>query len=45
MALPGIHVAIHTEELLLSAGPRQMEEARRLWGSVFEVVHLGVEDP
>ena len=35
----------HTEELLLSAGPRQMEEARRLWGSVFEVVHLGVEDP
>ena len=57
MAIPGVHVAVHTEELLLSAGvwmdfsrhintlvlAGQMDEARQLWGSVFKVVHLGVD--
>ena len=57
MAIPGIHVAVHTEEQLLSAGAwmdfsqyvttlvlaGRMDEARVLWGSVFEVVHLGVD--
>ena len=57
MAVPGIHVAVHSEERLLSAGAwlnfsqhvntlllaGRMEEARTLWGSVFEIVHLGVD--
>ena len=57
MAIPGIHVAVHAEEQLLSAGAwmdfsqyvttlvlaGRMDEARVLWGSVFEVVHLGVD--
>ena len=51
MAIPGIHVAIHTEERLLYFSQHistlvlanQMDEARQLWGSVFEVVHLAVD--
>ena len=57
MAVPGIHVAVHTEEPLLSAGAwmdfsqhvntlvlgGRLDEARTLWESVFEIVHLGVD--
>ena len=54
MSIPGIYVAVHTEERLLSAGAwiqhintlvfaGQMDEARQLWGSVVEVAHLGVD--
>ena len=57
MAVPGIHVAVHTEERLLSAGAWldfsqyvnilvlacRMDEARALWGSVFEIVYLGFD--
>ena len=57
MAVPGIRVAVHTEEQLLWAGAwmdfsqhvnmsvlgGQLDEARMLSGSVFEVVHLGVD--
>ena len=57
MAGPGIHVAVHTEEPLLSAGAwmdfsqhvntlvlgGRLDEARSRWGSVFEIVHLGVD--
>ena len=57
MSTPGIHVAVHTDEVLLSTGAwmdfsqhintlvlgGQLDEARVLWGSVFEVVHMGVD--
>ena len=57
MPILGIHVAVHTDEVLLSTGAwmgfsrhintmvlgGQLDEARVLWGSVFEVVHMGVD--
>ena len=57
MSVPGIDIAIHTNEALLSTGAwmdfashvRKLsfmgkhDEARRLWDSVFEVVHLGID--
>jgi hypothetical protein len=57
MSIPGIHVAVHTDQVLLSTGAwmdfsqhvhtllldGKDEEARTLWDSVFEVVHMGVD--
>ena len=57
MSLQGFHVAVHTDQVLLSTGSwmdfsqhvhmllldGKDEEARTLWDSVFEVVHMGVD--